>query len=70
MIVKAESYYTQRYTQFEECTRQGSLTHSLRFAQGAALEPHWGSIHSCPRFDPPTGYQQKSHPYGWLVGTR
>ena len=54
MIVKAESYYTQRYTQFEECTRQGSLTHSLRFAQRTALRRHWRLIHYCPRSSGPS----------------
>ena len=24
---------------------EAGVSHSLRLAQGAALEPHWGSIH-------------------------
>ena len=41
---------------------EAGVSHSLRLAQGAALEPHWGSIHYCPRFDPCNDQYQKQRP--------
>ena len=41
---------------------EAGVSHSLRLAQGAALEPHWGSIHYCPRFDPRNDQYQKQRP--------
>ena len=31
---------------------EAGVSHSLRLAQGAALEPHWGSIHHRTRSNP------------------
>ena len=44
----------------------GESSRACGLGQGAALEPHWGSIHYCPRFDSP---KKITPPFGG-VGTR
>ena len=68
--------HSQRLAQRTALRRHWSLIHycprscgpSCGLGQGTALGLHWSPIHYRARFDSPTGYQQKSRPYGWRTG--